>query len=108
MTVLERLRADLTVALRDRRPVEASMIRSLIAAIENAGAIEAEPSVEPKIGLGHDQPRRELDSQDIARIIERERSEVVAAIDHYRDLGLTDEIQDLDQRLRVIDRYHRV
>lgn len=82
------------------------MIRTLIAAVENAGAIEAEMSPEPRIGLGHDRPRRELQSDDVNDIIERERTEVLDAIAHYRQLGLTEELQELETRLRVIDRYH--
>ena len=105
MTILERLRADLVTALREPRSLEASTIRTLIAAIENATAVEYETSVEPRIGLGHDQPRRDLSSDDITGIIEREWTEVSAAIAHYRRLGLTEELEDLGVRLRVIDRY---
>lgn len=81
------------------------MIRTLIAAVENAGAIEVEAPADPKIGLGHDLPRRELSEDDIAMILERERTEVSEALARYRELGLTEETKELDIRLRVIDRY---
>lgn len=84
------------------------MIRTLIAAIENAEAVKADGSSEPKIGLGHDQPRRDLTNGDIARIVEKERTEVVDAITHYRDLGLTDHLDELEERLHVADRYRKV
>lgn len=105
MTALERLRIDLTEALRSREPVEASMIRTLIAAIENAGAVEAEPTVEPKRGLGHDVPRKVLSEHDVGVIIDRERLEVAEALARYRDLGLPDEVAEMERRLAVIERY---
>lgn len=105
MSILERLRADLVVALRAGNTVEASMIRSLLSAVDNAGAIDATLSAVPKTGLGHDRPRRALDDADIAAIIERERAEVSDAIDQYRQLGLTEESGRLQTQLEVIDRY---
>ena len=81
------------------------MIRTLIAAIENAQAVDAEPTVEPKRGLGHDVPRRVLTEDDVAGIIEREHSEVTEALAHYRDLGLTDQMAEMETRLSVIERY---
>ncbi|MGB8362284.1 MAG: hypothetical protein WCE80_12880 [Acidimicrobiia bacterium] len=105
MTALERLRADLTEARRKRAVVEASMIRTLIAAIENAEAVESAPSVEPKRGLGHDVPRKVLTERDISVIIEREHSEVAEALAHYRDLGLTNQVEEMERRLTVVERY---
>ncbi len=84
---------------------EVSMIRTLIASIENSQAVEAEPTIEPKKGLGHDIPRRELTSDDVTAILLRERTEVVEAIDDYRKHGLTDQILDLEIRLSVVERY---
>jgi molybdopterin-guanine dinucleotide biosynthesis protein A/uncharacterized protein YqeY len=105
LNILERLRADLGPALREGRSIEVSMIRTLIAAIENAGAVDATLSSDPKIGLHHDQPRRELGDEDITAILDREWSEVSAAIDDYRRLGMTDEVTDLGLKREVIDRY---
>lgn len=107
MNVRNRLRSDLVTARKARHPTEVSMIRTLIAAIENAEAIEADGSKEHKVGLGHDQPRRELTDDDIAAIMEKERTEVVDAITHYRDLGLTAHLDELEERLRVVDRYRK-
>jgi len=105
LTALERLRADLTAARRKRAAVEASTIRTLIAAIENAEAVEAEPTVEPKRGLGHDVPRKVLTERDVSVIIDREHSEVSEALAHYRDLGLTDQVAEMERRLAVVERY---
>lgn len=106
MRILETLRKDLVTAMRERRKTEASTIRTLIAAVENAGAVEAELSAEPKLGFDHDVPRRDLSDSDVQAILDRERTEVVEAIAHYQELGLTEPIGELEIRLGVVERYH--
>jgi len=83
------------------------MIRTLIAAIENAAAIEADTPVDPQIGLNHDQPRRDLTESDVSRVLERERAEVTEAAASYRGLGLADEAAELERRADIADRYLR-
>jgi len=81
------------------------MIRTLIGAIENAEAFEAGSSIDPKIGLDHDQPRRFLEEGDVLAILRGERKETLEAAQNYRDLSLVDEAADLDARLEIVDRY---
>ena len=81
------------------------MIRTLIGAIDNAEAIEAEGSVDPKVGLDHDQRRRVLEESDVLAILRGERKEKFEAAQNYRDLGLVDEAADLDARVEIVDRY---
>ena len=76
--------------MRQQDRVRVSTIRSLISAIDNAGAVPAERQgydYEPKIGLGHDVDRRTVTDDDITLIIALERDELVAARDNYRKLG---------------------
>lgn len=101
----ERLRADLKVAMANRDRLEMSQIRTLIAAVENAEAVEMETSSEPKLGVNHDVARRVLDSDDVARILTREHDELADAVSRYRDLGLDDEVDELETRLRIVARY---
>jgi uncharacterized protein YqeY len=105
LSLPQRLRTDLVTALRARDKTEVSMIRTLIAAIENAEAVDAELSVEPKIGLNHDEQRRQLDDTEIAVIVARERAEIAAAVARYRELGLTAELAELEERMAVVGRY---
>lgn len=104
-TVLERLRADLKVALANRDRLEVSQIRTLIAAVENAEAVEVETSTRPRFGLDHDVPRRVLDTEDVTRIVTLERDELVDSVSRYRELGLVDEAAELETRLRIVERY---
>ena len=105
MSVRDRLRADLVSAMRAGDKTEMSMIRTLIGAIENAEAVEGEGSSDPKLGLNHDRPRKTLTDDDIVRILSSERSEAAAAAAGYKRMGLADEAEDLDQRVRIVDRY---
>lgn len=108
MTVTDRLRADLVVAMRDRDAVRVSTIRSLISAIDNAGAIDVGRQgfdCDPKLGLGHDVERRPVTDADITAIIAGERREMLAARDEYRDLGQTDRAEEFDRRLHIADGY---
>jgi len=105
LSSLSLLRSDLEKALRSRDRVEMSTLRTLIAAVENATAIDVEASSEPKLGLSHDQPRRVLSENDVAAIILHERDDLVAAATRYRDLGLVDEMADLERRARIVERY---
>jgi len=105
LSTRKRLRQDLVAAIRSRDKIEISMIRTLIAAIENAEAVAAEPSAEALIGLNHDQPRRNLTDEEITAIVARERAEVADAVERYRKLGLDAELDELQDRLAIIDRY---
>lgn len=105
MNIQDHLRADLSTALRKRDKTETSAIRTLISAIENAGAVEATLSAEPKVGTDHDVPRRELEDADVTAIIQRERDEITEAIERYRELGAAEQVEDLEVRLQIVDRY---
>jgi hypothetical protein len=84
------------------------MIRTLIAAIENAEAVAAEPSAEALIGLNHDRPRRNLTDEEIRTVVARERAEVADAVERYRELGLDAELGELQDRVAIIDRYNEL
>lgn len=105
LRVLDQLRADLAISLRERRSIEVSAIRTLIGALENAEAVEVEHSSEVKTGFGHDVPRRELTDREVRDILERERSDVVNAMVRYGDLGLDDHVAEMKARLTIIERY---
>lgn len=82
-----------------------STIRTLIAAIENAEAVDVETTTQPKPGLDNDVPRRVLQSEDVARVVAAEHHELADAVARYRELGLTEETAELETRLRIVERY---
>lgn len=108
MTITGRLKSDLVVAMRQQDPVRVSTIRSLISAIDNAGAVPAERQgydYEPKIGLGHDVDRRTVNDDDTTLIIASERDELAAARDNYRELGQTAHAEEFGRRVDIVTEY---
>jgi hypothetical protein len=91
--------------LRARDKIEISMIRTLIAAIENAEAIDADDRGMPAIGFNHDQPRKTLTADDVTRIVVSERDDLIDALEQYRSLGLGPEVEELEHRVEIVDRY---
>ena len=108
MTITERLKSDLVTAMRERDQVRVSTIRSLISAIDNAGAVPVAGQgydYDPKIGLGHDIDRLHLTTDDVERIIAAERDELVMARDEYRGLGKADLAAEFDRRVEISASY---
>lgn len=105
MSIPERLRADLKIAMANRDRLEMSQLRTLIAAIENAEAVEMRTSIEPKLGVNHDVARRDLGPDDVRSVITRELDELADAVSRYRDLGLDHEVEELETRVQIVNRY---
>lgn len=108
MTITDRLKSDLVVAMRERDPVRVSTIRSLIAAIDNAGAVPVEwqgYDYDPKTGLGHDVERRAVTDSEIARIIALERDDLAAARDQYLRFGETAQADEFERRVEIAGSY---
>jgi len=107
MSATDSLKADLVTAMRERDRVRVSTIRSLISAIDNAGAVDIEKqgSDYPKTGLGHDVDRRQVTEDDVTRIIVVERDDLVAARDEYRELGQTELAEEFERRVQIAEGY---
>lgn len=96
----DRLRAELTRALRQRDAERVEVLRATLAAIGNAEAVpvqthgvalEASP-----VGVGiRDVPRRELSDDDVARVICAEIAERRSAAAVYEQAGRPDHAQRL-------------
>ena len=85
------LRDGLTVAMKDRRLDAVTVLRSALAAIENAEAISMDSLGEPEKGrnpLGEsfgatEFPRRTLDAAELAEILRSELDSRLRAAEHY-------------------------
>src|SRR4029077_19869663 len=91
-----RLRESLKVALHAHNGIAASAIRSAMAAIDNAGALDGAHPPEPTggtvrpvhLGVGAAEARRrELSAEDVVEIVRREVGDRMAAADAYQRLG---------------------
>ncbi|MEV4621620.1 hypothetical protein AB0J74_23285 [Asanoa sp. NPDC049573] len=93
----ERLRRTLRDALRARDAVAAGALRSAIAAIDNAesvpgvslGVRSSQPLGVTGVGAA-EVPRRELDTEEMLRIVRAEAADRMAAAAQYERLGQVD------------------
>jgi hypothetical protein len=96
----EVLRLDLAVARMGSDTEKASLIRTLIAAIENAEAVD--PATSPG---GSEVPRRQLDDTDLLRIMKGESADLRQAADHFDRIGHPGEAERLRSLSTVVDAY---
>lgn len=74
-TLRAQLRAELTPAMRERRLLEVSVLRSLIQAVDNAEAVDAGPTsaLPTRFGDGSNEvPRRRLEAGELVALLESE------------------------------------
>ena len=109
--VRAQLQEGLTAAMKTRDRVAIGALRSALAAIANAEAIEVPPaptSVEGPIagavsGVGAaEAPRRELSDEDVAAVVAAEIAERGSAADEYDRLGQVAEAERLRAEARVL------
>jgi hypothetical protein len=102
----QRLRDDLAKAMKARDRPAVSVLRSTLAAIENAEAppVNGGPAWPPTDGLV-EHSRIELSEADVERIVHRELAERVAAADQYARLGRDAEADDLRAEIAHLTPY---
>lgn len=103
------IRSDLTAAMKARDDDTVRTLRSLLAAIGNAAAVEPETE-ESEVSLGafsSETPRHEVTSVDVDRIIDTEISERREALILYQDAGRPDITNRMEHEIRVLSRYSR-
>lgn len=108
MQIREKMKADLTRAMKARQADAVDGLRAVLAAIDNAEAAPVNQSatwVEPVMGQRNEVPRKVLSAQDMRQIIEREVDERRAASAKYADLGLADEAARLGRVADLIAAY---
>ena len=110
MRIDEEMRAALPVAMKARDRLTVGVLRSTLAAIDNASAIE--PVDEPgslaieqiAIGAGATEaPRRELRAQDIEAVVRDEAGARLAAAQEYEQAGRSDRADALRAEAAVLE-----
>ena len=115
----QQLRLDLAAALKARRGDEVRALRALLAAIDNAEAVEG-PSLSSSssppasnehvagsvAGVGAaEAARRTLSASDLERIMEAEVTELVGQADRFAEIGRADDAARLRVEEGVLARY---
>jgi uncharacterized protein YqeY len=105
------LRRALTVAIKARDAVAISALRSALAAIENATAVDAEPASPPTTGpiaravsgLGAGEvERRQLTEADVRALVRAEVEQRIAAAAQFDGLGRPDRAERLRAEAEVL------
>ena len=103
----ERLRADLKAAMRERKSAEVGVLRTLIAALDNAEAVPVD-GLEERLRMRQDigeVARRELDGAALNDVLAKERETRLAAALDYARHGRDDDAARLRQEAELIARY---
>ena len=102
----ERLRADLKIAMRDKRAEEVALLRKLIAALDNAEAVPTE-GYRPRAleGARGEVARRELESAEVDSLLANEIAERQTVAEEFERLGRTDEAAKLRGEAALVSRY---
>jgi uncharacterized protein YqeY len=98
----QRLQADLRVAMKGRKVLELAVLRMLIAAIDNAGAVPLSPKSEPPQSEAE---RRRLSVDELDAILLREHEARRAAAAEFARLGLGTESVQAARELTIVERY---
>jgi hypothetical protein len=100
-----RLKADLSAAMREGDTQLVAVIRTLMAAIGNAEAIELDASQPKEVQGWAEAPRRHLTAAEIAAIVRMEAEELRSAAAEYERVGQFEEAKRLRRRAQLVDRY---
>ncbi len=109
-----RIRRDLTAAMKTRDATATVVLRSALAAIENAEAVVpadddasgSEHVAGAVLGVGaSDVPRRTLTDADVVRLLRAERDDRLSAAATLDTHGRTDRADLLRAEAGVLDRY---
>ncbi|HET8640966.1 MAG TPA: GatB/YqeY domain-containing protein [Pseudonocardiaceae bacterium] len=102
----ERMKADLTAALRDRDRPAVTALRTALAAIANAEAVPSDNRYQhPVVGQLNEVPRRELAEEQVEAVLRAEAAERQQAIEEYESLGLADAAARLRAEQAALTRY---
>lgn len=105
-TIREQIQADLIGAIKAGDVVTVSVLRTTLAALANAEAVDpAAGAPLVRAGLFGDVERRHLGAADIVAVVAAERDELHAAADQLDQAGRGAEADACRARAAVLDRY---
>ena len=107
----DRLRADLKAAMRARATDEVRLLRTLIAALDNAEAVPGAQDRHAQRAFGDpsgEVPRLVLDDAAVGRLLASEIESRLAAADNYERHGEAEQARRLRDEAGLVDRYAAV
>jgi hypothetical protein len=104
VSIGDRLRSDLMAAMKAKDGARTRVLRSALAAIDNAGAVEAPAEVDAELGYG-DVPRRPLDAATARALLEEEILEREVGVTEYLRVDRRDEAETLRAEIATLRTY---
>jgi uncharacterized protein len=98
----QKLQTDLRAAMKGRQALDVAVLRGLIAAIDNAGAVPLAGKSEPP---QHEVERRHLDSGEVQALLRREYEAHQAAVSEFARLGRGAESEQARFATAIVSRY---
>ena len=98
------MHADLPAAIKARDASRVSVLRTTLAALANAEAVDLS-GPRSAAGLLGDVERRLLSERDMREIVSRERAELRAAAQEMERLGQRREAVELEARAGILESY---
>ena len=99
------MQADLRPALRDRDALRVSVLRTTLAAVVNAEAVDATGAGSVRGAFAGDVPRRALSEDDVRAVVVAARDELRAAEAELRAVGQDGAAADLATQAGILDAY---
>lgn len=96
------LQTDLRAAIKGRQALDVAVLRGLIAAIDNAGAVPLAAKSQP---TQHEVERRHLDSSEVQALLRREYEAHQAAVSEFARLGRSVESEWANSATAIVSRY---
>jgi uncharacterized protein len=100
-----RLKAGLTKAMKTRQSAVVSILRTVLAAIDNAEAVELPPNFVPGMGQSNDVPRKVLTETQMRDIVHNEIRALQSATAEYEQLGKPEEADTLRNQAAALSEY---
>ena len=98
----QRLQTDLRAAIKGRAALDVTVLRGLIAAIDNAGAVPPPSRSEP---LQYEVERLQLGEESLQAVLRREHEAYRAAASEFARLGRTFESEQANLGMAIATRY---
>ncbi len=98
------MQSDLPAAIKSQDAARVSVLRTTLAAVANAEAVDPSRS-QARAGLLGDVERRELSHEDVRSIVVGERNALRRAAGEMRSFGQATEAADLATQAAILDEY---
>ena len=103
--VRTRLKDGLKTAMKTRQSAIVSILRTVLAAIDNAEAVELPPKFVPIMGQSNDVPRKVLTETQMRDLVANEIRALQSASAEYEQLGKTEEADTLRNQVAALSEY---